>query len=88
MLDSALFDSNIIKLEQQAQFLILLCEDNSVIVYEWRSRRLVQVLNQFVDDACSMTSGPSQIIVGTRDGNLKMSSLEWWALKSILYNHL
>lgn len=76
MVDSSLFDSNIIRLEQQAQYLILLCDNDSVIVYEWTSRRLVQVLQNYVEAACTMTTGEKQVVVGSRDGTLKVSSYD------------
>jgi len=63
------FKSNILKIEQQRKLLVLMCDDNSLVVYQWEERRVVEEMAAG-EELSAMTSSETSVLVGTSGGVL------------------
>jgi len=51
-----------------------MCDNDTVIIYQWDTQHIIDELTDFVIDTCSMISNDKQVIVGTRNGSLQLFS--------------
>ena len=49
-----------------------MCENDSLTIYEWEERKVVEEYSNFVKEMSTMTSGEGQICIGTKDGCLQV----------------
>lgn len=52
--------------------MVVMCENDSITIYEWDERKVVEEFNNFVEEMSAMTSAESQLCIGTQDGCLQV----------------
>lgn len=64
------FAGNIKRIEQQRKLLVLACDDERLIVYQWDERKVVEEVE--IIDLSAMSSEESSVAVGTKTGTLQV----------------
>ena len=64
------FAGNIKRIEQQRKLLVLACDDERLIVYQWEERKVVEELE--ICDLSAMSSEEGSVAVGTKTGSLQV----------------
>ena len=45
-----------------------------MVVYAWNTREIVREIENYADEACSITTSENTLVAGARNGDLKLST--------------
>lgn len=64
------FPSSLVRIDQRRSLLLVACENDSLIVYDWQQKRVLDELTDFSEHFNSLSIIDDGIAAGTRNGDL------------------
>lgn len=66
--------AHIARIEQQQDVLVIVCENDTMIIYEWATQTTVDELPSMAEDISALTTSPNTLLLGTKLGGLEVFS--------------
>lgn len=67
-------DAHIAEIEQQQDLLVIVCENDTLIIYEWATQTTVDELSSLAEDISALATSPNMLLLGTKLGGLEVFS--------------